>query len=97
MAILDENRVPGGPIYNVEDMVNDEHFKARGLFENVEINGEALKIPAILPKLSDTPGATRWAGPKLGSHTHDVLGDLLGLSSQQLTQLAQDGVIKKPN
>ena len=97
LAILDENAVPGGPIYNVEDMVNDEHFKARGLFESVEINGEALKIPAILPKLSNTPGATRWAGPALGSHTHDVLGSLLGLSGEKLTQLAQEGVIKKPN
>ncbi|MDB9957571.1 CoA transferase [Oceanospirillaceae bacterium] len=97
LAILDENSVPGGPIYNVEDMVNDEHFKARGLFESVEINGEALKIPAILPKLSNTPGATRWAGPALGSHTHDVLGSLLGLSGEKLTQLAQEGVIKKPN
>lgn len=97
LAILDENAVPGGPIYNVEDMVNDEHFKARGLFESVEINGEPLKIPAILPKLSNTPGATRWAGPALGSHTHDVLGSLLGLSGEKLTQLAQEGVIKKPN
>jgi crotonobetainyl-CoA:carnitine CoA-transferase CaiB-like acyl-CoA transferase len=97
LAILDENAVPGGPIYNVEDMVNDEHFKARGLFESVEINGEPLKIPAILPKLSNTPGATRWAGPALGSHTNDVLGSLLGLSGEKLTQLAQEGVIKKPN
>ena len=97
LQILDINRVPGGPIYNVEDMVNDEHFNARGLFESVEINGEALKIPAILPKLDKTPGATRWPGPELGSHNHQVLSELLGLSAADLTQLAQDGVIKKPN
>ena len=97
LQILDINRVPGGPIYNVEDMVNDEHFNARGLFESVEINGEALKIPAILPKLDKTPGSTRWPGPELGSHNHQVLSELLGLSAADLTQLAQDGVIKKPN
>ena len=96
LAMLDNNRVPGGPIYNVEDMVKDPHFNERGLFEEVEINGKPLKIPAILPKLDKTPGATRWAGPTLGSHNTEVLQELLGLSDQQLTRLAQDGVIQQP-
>jgi crotonobetainyl-CoA:carnitine CoA-transferase CaiB-like acyl-CoA transferase len=97
LQILDINKVPGGPIYNVEDMVNDEHFNDRGLFENVQINGETLKIPAILPKLTKTPGSTRWAGPTLGSHNQQVLSEVLGLSAADLTQLALDGVIQKPN
>ena len=97
LHILDLNRVPGGPIYNVEDMVADPHFNARGLFENVKINGETLKIPAILPKLDKTPGSTRWPGPELGSHNHHVLNEILGLSEVELTQLAQDGVIQAPN
>jgi len=63
LEILDESRVPAGPIYNVEDMINDEHFNERKLFEEVEINGKALKIPAIMPKLDKTPGSTRWPGP----------------------------------
>jgi len=97
LHILDLNRVPGGPIYNVEDMVADPHFNARGLFENVQINGETLKIPAILPKLDKTPGSTRWPGPELGSHNLHVLNEILGLSEVELTQLAQDGVIQAPN
>ena len=97
LQILDLNKVPGGPIYNVEDMVNDPHFNARGLFESVQINGQALKIPAILPKLDKTPGSTRWPGPELGSHNQQVLSELLGLSPADLAQLAQDGVIQKPN
>jgi len=97
LHILDLNRVPGGPIYNVEDLVADPHFNARGLFENVQINGETLKIPAILPKLDKTPGSTRWPGPELGSHNHQVLNEILGLSEVELTQLAQDGVIQAPN
>lgn len=97
LHILDLNRVPGGPIYNVEDMVADPHFNARGLFENVQINGETLKIPAILPKLDKTPGSTRWPGPELGSHNHHVLNEILGLSEVELTQLAKDGVIQAPN
>ena len=64
--------------------------------QKVEINGKPLKIPAILPKLDKTPGSTRWAGPTLGSHNTEVLQELLGLSDQQLTRLAQDGVIQQP-
>jgi crotonobetainyl-CoA:carnitine CoA-transferase CaiB-like acyl-CoA transferase len=93
LEILDQNKVPAGPIYNVEDMVNDAHFSARGLFENVEVNGKPLKIPAIMPKLDKTPGRTRWPGPKLGSHNQEVLGGLLGLSVDELKGLSQDGVI----
>ncbi|MFT5659034.1 MAG: crotonobetainyl-CoA:carnitine CoA-transferase CaiB-like acyl-CoA transferase, partial [Gammaproteobacteria bacterium] len=69
------------------------HFNARDLFETVEINGQPLKIPAILPKLDKTPGATRWPGPTLGSHNAQVLGDILGLTSDELTHLSNEGVI----
>lgn len=93
LEILDQNRVPAGPIYNVEDMVDDEHFNARGLFESVEVDGKRLKIPAILPRLAKTPGSTRWPGPQLGSHNQEILGGLLGLSIDELEGLSQDGVI----
>lgn len=93
LAQLDQARVSAGPIYNVEDMLADEHFQARGLFESVEIDGEPLKIPALAPRLSRTPGATRWPGGKLGNGNQEILGDLLGLSEQQLEQLRAAAVI----
>lgn len=93
LQILDQNKVPAGPIYNVEDMVADVHFNARGLFENVEINGKSLKIPAIMPRLEKTPGSTKWPGPQLGSHNQEVLCGLLGLSIDELQGLSSDGVI----
>jgi len=93
LAQLDQARVPAGPIYNVEDMLADEHFQARALFETVEIDGEPLKIPALLPRLSRTPGATRWPGADLGNGNQEILGDLLGLSEQQLEQLRAAAVI----
>ncbi len=90
---LDQARVPAGPIYNVEDMLADEHFNARGLFEKVEIDGEELRIPAILPRLSRTPGATRWPGGELGRENREVLGGLLGLSDARIDELRGAGVI----
>jgi crotonobetainyl-CoA:carnitine CoA-transferase CaiB-like acyl-CoA transferase len=91
---LEHARVPVGPIYNVEDQLNDEHYQARGMFEQVEINGKPLQIPAILPKLDSTPGKTDWSGPELGSHNQEVLGDLLGLDQQALSELQEKGIIK---
>ena len=90
---LDQARVPAGPIYNVEDMLNDEHFNARGLFETVEIDGQPLKIPAIVPKLSRTPGATRWPGGELGQDNHEVLAGMLGLDEEQMEALRSAEVI----
>jgi crotonobetainyl-CoA:carnitine CoA-transferase CaiB-like acyl-CoA transferase len=93
LEALDQARVPAGPIYNVEDMLKDPHFNARGLFENVEIDGKPLKIPALVPRLSRTPGATRWPGGDLGSANQEILEELLGLDEQQLKDLRAAAVI----
>lgn len=85
--------VPAGPIYSVREMFEDPHFHARGLFQTVEIDGEPLKIPAITPMLSETPGRTEWPGPALGSHNQEILGDLLGLSPARIQALKADGVV----
>jgi len=86
-------RVPAGPIYSVSDMMIDPHFIARGLFEEVDVNGKPLKIPAMVPKFSATPGRTDWAGPEVGAFNAEVYGDLLGLSEAEIAALADAGVI----
>ena len=91
--MLEEARVPVGPIYSVEDMLQDEHYQARGMFESVEINGEPLKIPAILPKMSGTPGRTDWPGGEIGSHNDEVLKGILQLEDDALAELKSEGVI----
>lgn len=93
LSILEQSRVPAGPIYNAEDMMADPHFNQRGLFEQVEINGKPLKIPAMLPKLDDTPGSTQWPGPEVGSHNTEIFGEVLGLNEAARQQLQADGVI----
>ena len=93
IAVLEAARVPVGPIYSVADMLEDPHYQARGLFEGVEIDGEPLRIPAILPRLADTPGRTDWAGSAVGSHNEEILQGLLGLDADELDGLAREGVI----
>lgn len=90
---LEESRVPVGPIYSVEDMMEDPQYQARGMFETVEIDGEPLKIPAILPKLGSTPGRTDWPGLEVGSHNDEILRGVLGLGDDDLQQLRADGII----
>jgi crotonobetainyl-CoA:carnitine CoA-transferase CaiB-like acyl-CoA transferase len=93
LTLLEKARVPAGPIYSVADMFNDPHFQARGLFQQVEINGKPLKVPAITPRLADTPGETRWPGGEVGSHNDAVLREELGLSDEEFAALKADGVI----
>ncbi len=93
LEILETSRVPAGPIYNAADMVGDPHFQARGMFEQVTVNGKFLKIPAIPPRLEVTPGVTEWPGPEIGSHNSEIYGSLLGLPDNELAKLEKEGVI----
>ena len=89
---LEANRVPCGPIYSAADMMADPHFQARGLFQQVEINGAPLKIPAIMPRLGGTPGGTRWPGGDAGGDTESVARGELGLSEEEFQRLKAQGV-----
>jgi len=91
---LEAAEVPCGPIYSIADLVRDPHFQARGVFEEVELApGDRVRIPAVVPFLSETPGRTRWIGPPLGAHNREVFTQLLGLSEQELAELEAEGVI----
>ena len=89
---LEAADVPVGPIYNVADMLADPHYQARGLFEAADTPNGNIQLPAILPKLSKTPGATEWAGGAVGTHTDEVLQQA-GFSVEQLATLREAGDI----
>ncbi len=92
IAALEDADVPVGPIYSVADMMKDPHFEARGLFERVETDSGELDIPAILPKLSATPGQTDWPGGPVGTHTEEILG-AAGYSEAEIKSLRAAGDI----
>ncbi|MCB9594445.1 MAG: CoA transferase [Sandaracinaceae bacterium] len=81
--------IPCGPVYDAADMAADPHFRARELFEAVD----GVVLPAIAPKLSRTPGRTRWAGRALGADTDAVLAELLDLDPAAIEALRARGVI----
>lgn len=93
LAILKAADVPVGKIYSVRDMMSDPQFLARGMFEQHAFkDGTPIKLPAVSPKLSETPGETKWLGPDLGEHNEEVLG-ALGYSAEQIAHLRHEGVL----
>ncbi|HYD59243.1 MAG TPA: CaiB/BaiF CoA-transferase family protein [Noviherbaspirillum sp.] len=93
LAILKAADVPVGKIYSVRDMMTDPQFLARGMFEQHAFrDGTPIKLPAITPKLSETPGETKWLGPALGEHNTEVLRSL-GYDEAQIAQFRNDKVI----
>lgn len=94
LRTLQDADVPVGKIYSVRDMMSDPQFLARAMFEqHAFADGTPVKLPAVVPKLSETPGGTQWLGPALGEHNGEVLRSL-GYSEAQIAELAAQGVIR---
>jgi len=90
---MEKAEVPAGRIYTAADIAADPHYAARGMIEEVIAgDGEPLKVPGIIPKLSGTPGAIRSPAPKLGEHTDEIL-QRLGFSSDDISRLRERKVI----
>ncbi|EJN07295.1 CaiB/BaiF CoA-transferase family protein [Herbaspirillum sp. YR522] len=93
LATLQAADVPVGKIYSVRDMMSDPQFLARGMFEQHRFaDGTPVKLPAITPKMSHTPGQTRWLGPALGAHSDEILRSL-GYDDAQIKGLREQGAV----
>lgn len=94
LSALEAAEVPAGRIYSVADIVSDPHYQARDMLLNAELpGGVSVKMPGIVPKLSETPGGVNWQGPTLGQHTDDILGSL-GLTVADIQRLKTCGVVQ---
>lgn len=94
IAALNASGVPAAPIYTVEDIFEDPHYKFREMLVRVpdETFG-TVALPGVVPKLSETPGRVVHAGNKVGENTRDVLADVLGLTQAEVDVLEAEGVI----
>ena len=93
---LEANNVSCGPIYNLEQVFDNEHVQARGM--RIEMDHAATgdaKVPLINGpmRLSKTPTSNRLAPPMLGQHTDEILDGLLGIDAEEQARLREAGII----
>ena len=93
LKTLCEADVPASKIYSIEDMFRDPQYLARDMFMKGHLpDGKPFRMPGIVPKLSDTPGSTRWSGPELGEHTDAILREL-GFDRERIDTLRKQKTI----
>ena len=83
-----------GPVYDVAQIVEDPHYQARE--DIIELDDPQLgqtRMVGVVPKFSETPGAVEHAGPTLGEHNALVYGSWLGLSENELAEMAERGTV----
>lgn len=94
LACCEAHGVPAGRIYRVPDMLDDPQYRAReSIVPVLHPDFPDLQMQNVFPRLSETPGAIRWAGPALGEHTDQVLTELLGYDAERITALRSEGII----
>jgi len=92
LSILEQAGVPCGRIYSVADIMQDEQYRFREMIQKFELpDGQSIALPGIVPKLSATPGQTRWLGPKLGEHTREILASI-GVTAEQFSRMQEAGI-----
>jgi crotonobetainyl-CoA:carnitine CoA-transferase CaiB-like acyl-CoA transferase len=106
--IFEDHEAALGPVYNMADIFDDEHFAARDAVIAVEretrpqgaspddrAESEAsreVRMRGVFPKMSETPGSVEHSGPELGAHARVVLRERAGLSDEEIDALVEDGV-----
>ncbi|NRO96721.1 CoA transferase [Paraburkholderia sp. NMBU_R16] len=93
LEVLNAADVPVGRIYSVADMFDDPQYAAREMIQRFKWQEELdIALPNVTPKLSATPGGTRWLGPELGEHTDEVLHGL-GYDDDAIASLRERKIV----
>jgi succinyl-CoA:(S)-malate CoA-transferase subunit A/succinyl-CoA:(S)-malate CoA-transferase subunit B len=86
--------VPIGPVNTIADIFADPHFRARSDITTVDDPELGpIAIPAVIPRMSSSPGRVASLGPPLGNANDEVFRGLLGLTADEVQGLQDRGVI----
>jgi crotonobetainyl-CoA:carnitine CoA-transferase CaiB-like acyl-CoA transferase len=93
LAAFESAEAAIGPVYDVRGVLADPQYAAIGTVHTVDDDELGrVKMQNVLFRLSETPGAIRWAGRPHGADTADVLAEL-GVDVDELAELRQKGVV----
>lgn len=82
------------PIYSVEDIMDDPQYRALGSIASVDDPDlGSVKMQNVMFRMSATPGRIQWAGRGLGEDNRSIYVDELGVTDDELTALAEAGVV----
>lgn len=86
---------PAAPIYNIAEVVADEHIShVREMFVNVNhpVAGKTT-IAGNQIKFSKDKIKVEQPSPLLGQHNHEVFSEVLGLSTEEISEYENSGII----
>ena len=91
---LDASAVPAARIFTLRDIFADKHYEARDMLLKTpdDVLG-SVTLPGVVPVLSETPGAVRWAGRDVGVDTRDVLERVAGLDAYEIDALVRQETV----
>ncbi|MFJ5225964.1 CaiB/BaiF CoA transferase family protein [Streptomyces sp. NPDC088400] len=93
MAAFEKAEAAIAPVYDIRDVMADPQFRALDTVTEVpDPELGPLRMQNVLFRLSETPGAIRWAGRPHGADTGTVLAEL-GLCTSEISALREDGAL----
>ena len=94
MRAFEEAGAAIAPIYDIEQLVNDPQVEALDAITTIEDEDLGpLRMQNLMFRLSESPGAIRFAGRRLGQDNEDVYGEGLGLDAERIVELRAQGAI----
>ncbi|MEO1040319.1 MAG: CaiB/BaiF CoA-transferase family protein [Pseudomonadota bacterium] len=94
-AALNAQGVPCGPIQDVVEALDDPQTQAREMRVDLPMSGAGeVAVVGNPMKLSATPPRYRFAPPRLGEHTEEVLRERLGADQNTINALREAGVVR---
>jgi len=86
--------VPVGPVYQLNQTVEDPQTKARNMIVTMEHpTAGTVRLPNFPIKFSKTPGEALMPAPTLGQHNEEILTKLAGYTKEEIETLKRNGVI----
>jgi formyl-CoA transferase len=93
MRIIGAAGIPSGAVLDTMELHEDPSFEERGIMQTIQHPQiGAYKMPAWPVRFEGKPPPVSPA-PLLGQHSADVLGEWLGLGTEDVEGLRRDGVI----